>query len=456
MIQQWDVIVIGAGPGGLAAATSARKNGAKKVLIIERESVVGGVLNQCIHDGFGLIRYKKQLSGPEYAALAKLEAIESGVEIRTGLMVVNITQTHEIQAIGPNGIEFFSAKAIVLATGCRERTRGAIMTPGSRPAGVFTAGVAQNLINIRNIMVGKKIVIVGSGDIGLIMARRLYLEGAKVLCVVELLTEPCGLARNISQCLYDYNIPLYLGYIVTNIIGKRRVEGVEISAVDKDKQIIPNTNKKIECDTVIFSVGLIPENEIALSAGVMLNGSNGIKTDEYLQSNISGVFSCGNCRSVMDLADFVSEQGTVAGKNAAFFIQQKKLEQWQNKTNIIFKKGLPEKNSFTCSFCPRGCQINIKDGDINGNKCKRGKLFVEQEMKDPKRILTTTVKVLSGSTPLVGVRSNRPISLSNVMNIINILKTKQVTAPIHFGEVLFANCAGVDFIAENEVSVKNE
>ena len=452
MTEYRDIIVIGAGPGGLAAAAAAKQNGADKVLLIERESTIGGILNQCIHDGFGLIRYNSQLSGPEYAVRAGQEAINSGVEIRTGLIVVSISPALEVQAIGTNGIEVFCAKAIVLATGCRERTRGAVMIPGSRPAGLFTAGVAQNLINTKNIMIGNKIVIIGSGDIGLIMARRLTLEGAKVLGVVELLPNPCGLARNISQCLYDYDIPLYLSYTVTNIIGKKRVTGIEIAKINAEKQIIPETKKIIKCDTVVFSIGLIPENEIALTAGVKLNPTNGIITDEYLQTNIPGIFSCGNCRTVMDLADFVSEQGSLAGKNAVLFARQETMEKWKQTTFSSMKKGLPEKNTITCIFCPQGCQITIHSNTIVGNKCERGKKYAMQEITDPQRILTTTIKVNCGDKPLAGIRSNQPISLSKLKIFMKKLKNKEIYAPIKSGDIVLSDIDGISFIAENSVS----
>ena len=453
MIHHWDIVVIGAGPGGLAAAASAKKNGIEKVLLIEREEEAGGILNQCIHDGFGLIKYKKQLSGPEYAWLSMQEAIEAGVEIKTGLMVLNITPNHEIRAINRNGIETYKAKAIILATGCRERTRGAIMTPGARPAGVFTAGVAQNLINNRNIMVGRRIVIVGSGDIGLIMARRLTLEGATVLGVIELLPQPCGLARNISQCLYDYNIPLHLSCAVINIFGKKRVTGVEIAAVDKNMQPIPGSEKLIDCDTIIYSVGLIPENEIALTAGVMLKTNNGIETDEYLQSNVPGIFSCGNCRTVMDLADFVSQQGVVAGENAALYIHNRPMIPWKESTSSLFKKGLPEKNTITCSLCPRGCQLAISKNIILGYHCERGRCYAEQELKDPQRIITTTVKVDCGNKTLVGIRSDRPVSLSNIKEFLVIIKNIKIKAPIHIGDKVIKNVNGVNFIAESNINL---
>lgn len=446
-----DIIVIGAGPGGLAAAASARQNGAKTVLLIERESSTGGILNQCIHDGFGLIRYNSQLSGPEYAARAGKEAIDAGVEVRTGLIVVSISPDLIVHAIGPKGIEIFCTKAIVLATGCRERTRGAVMIPGSRPAGLFTAGVAQNLINTKNIMIGKKIIIIGSGDIGLIMARRLTLEGAQVLGVVELLPTPCGLARNISQCLYDYNIPLYLSYTVTNILGKKRVSGIEISKIDSNKQIISGTNKLINCDTIVFSIGLIPENEIALTAGVKLNPSNGVMTNEFLQTNIPGIFSCGNCRAVMDLADFVSEQGSLAGKNAVLYSHRKSMERWEQKSFSSMKKGLPEKNTITCIFCPQGCQISINNNIITGNKCDRGKKYALQEMADPKRILTTTARVNFGDKPLVGIRSNQPISLSKIKMIMEKIKCIELCAPIKSGEIVLSDIDGIDFIAESNI-----
>ena len=315
-MMKYDVVVIGGGPAGLAAAQEAKKAGAERVLVLERDSRAGGILNQCIHDGFGLIHYRKTLTGPEYAMRAIREAEEAGVTIKTDSMVTGMTSDRIVTAVCRDGYHRYEAGAVVLATGCRERTRGALAIPGSRPAGVFTAGVVQNLVNVKNMMIGKRVVILGSGDIGLIMARRLTLEGAKVLAVVELMHNSGGLQRNISQCLYDFGIPLYTGHTVSNIIGEKKLSAVEITKVDEQLRPIPDSTFTIDCDALVLSVGLIPENEVGRSAGVALDERNGAITDEFMQTSVPGVFACGNCHGVMDLVDFVSAQGETCQRDS--------------------------------------------------------------------------------------------------------------------------------------------
>ncbi len=334
-----DLIIVGAGPAGLAAAIEAKKRGLKDILVLERESVAGGILNQCIHDGFGLIKFNEALTGPEYAKRYIDEAIKASVEIITNVMVQDISSDKVVTTISPDGIRIYKSKAVILAMGCRERTRGAICIPGTRPAGVFTAGVAQNLVNIRNVMVGKNVVILGSGDIGLIMARRLTLEGARVLAVVEKLPYSSGLQRNITQCLEDFNIPLLLSHTVTNIEGKERVTGVTISKVDEKGNIIRGTSKKFNCDTLILSVGLIPENEVSINAGVVIDETTGgAKVDENLQTSIPGIFACGNVLQVHDLVDYVSAEGELAAKSAVNYINEKNVT-GPDETKISVKAG---------------------------------------------------------------------------------------------------------------------
>lgn len=423
-MQYFDVVIVGAGPGGLAAAKGAKDAGAESVLLLEREAETGGILKQCIHDGFGLIRYNKQLTGPEYARKALEELSGKDITIKTGYIVTKIEkQTNQtiVTTISPEGLEKFQAGSVVLAMGCRERTRGNIQIPGTRPAGVFTAGVVQNLVNTKNIMVGKKVVILGSGDVGLIIARRLTLEGAKVLAVSEVMSQPTGLARNISQCLDDFGIPLYLSHTISKIYGKDRVTGVDIAKVNDCKNPIPGTEIHFDCDTLVLSVGLIPENEVSETAGVKLNRLNGPETDQFLQTSVKGIFSCGNSRKVMDLADYVSMQGELAGQNAAKFVQNRQLEPWpEDKTNAM-KKGLPEKNCITCVLCPNSCTIRVlEDGETTeGNRCKRGHAFALQEMKDPERFVTTTVKVNDKDNPLVPVRSDRAVKLAEIKDVVS-------------------------------------
>ena len=419
-----DVLVIGAGSGGLAAAKAAREHGAGSVVVLERNAYAGGILRQCIHDGFGLIRYGKILTGPEYAYKAYHEALRSGAEVLLGRHVANITPNKVVTSYSKGGIEAYKAGAIVLATGCRERTRGAISIPGSRPAGIYTAGVAQRLINCQNILIGKRVVILGSGDIGMIMARRLKLEGISVVAVVEAMARPSGLARNVSQCLYDYGIPLYVNTTVTEIIGKKRVEAVRIASVDERMNPIQGTESVLECDTLVLSVGLIPENEVALTCGVRVNDDNSVVTDGFLQTSVRGVFSCGNSRHIMDLADYVSEQGETAGGNAAKYILGQPLDSWDESRTSCMKKGFPEDNTVTCTICPSGCQIgwNRVNDTFTGNRCPRGKLFARQEMTDPVRTVTTTVRIHNSDIEtLVPVRSIKPVPKDEVINVVRSL-----------------------------------
>lgn len=322
----YDVAVIGGGPAGLAAALEAYKTGAK-VAILERNEELGGILNQCIHSGFGLQYFRSELTGPEYAEKFIEMVNDADIDVFLNTMVINLSTDKNIIAFNKNGLMQINAKAVVLAMGCRERPRGAIMTPGFRPSGIFTAGQAQRYINIENLKPGNKAVILGSGDIGLIMARRLTLEGIKVVGVYEIMPYPNGLYRNIKHCLEDFNIPLHLSMTVTNIYGKKRLEAVEVAKVDSNGEPINGTEERIECDTLLLSVGLIPENELSLNAGVILNDTtNGPIVSDKLETNIPGIFACGNVLHVHDLVDNVTKEAEFAGKNAALFAQNGKID----------------------------------------------------------------------------------------------------------------------------------
>lgn len=317
-----DLVIIGGGPAGMCAAVSAYKAGVKDILVLERDKSLGGILQQCIHNGFGLHRFKEELTGPEYAYKCEEELRKLPVEIQCETIVTEISKDKVITAMSKkNGVEKIEAGAIILAMGCRERPRGALNIPGTRPSGIFSAGTAQKYVNMMGYMPGKEVVILGSGDIGLIMARRMTLEGAKVHAVCEVMPYSGGLERNIQQCLRDFDIPLMLSHTVTDIHGTDRITGVTISKVDNRMQPIEGTEKYIACDTLLLSVGLIPENELAKSADVELSGiTKGAIVDQDRQTNIEGIFACGNVLHVHDLADFVSEEAEIAGAKAAEYL----------------------------------------------------------------------------------------------------------------------------------------
>lgn len=318
----YDLIVVGGGPAGLAAACAAWDNGLRKILIVERDQELGGILNQCIHNGFGLHYFKEELTGPEYAGRFIQLLGQTGVEVRLDAMALEVTPEREVHMVSKQeGYRVEQARSIVLAMGCRERTRGAIGIPGSRPAGVYTAGAAQRYVNMEGWMPGRRVVILGSGDIGLIMARRMTLEGAEVLACVEVMPYSGGLNRNIVQCLHDYGIPLYLSHTVTDIRGERRVEQVVVSQVDERRNPVPGTEMVFDCDTLLLSVGLIPENELTRQAGIEMDRrTSGAVVYENMETSIPGVFACGNVCHVHDLVDFVTAESQRAGAAAARYV----------------------------------------------------------------------------------------------------------------------------------------
>ncbi len=381
-----DLVIIGGGPAGMSAAVAAYDAGVRDLVILERESSLGGILKQCIHNGFGLHRFKEELTGPEYAYRYELQVRERNIPFKTGTMVLDISPDKIVTAMNSeDGIFTIEAKTIILAMGCRERPKGALNIAGRRPAGIFTAGTAQKFVNMNGYMPGNKVVILGSGDIGLIMARRMTLEGAKVEAVCELMPYSGGLARNIEQCLNDFSIPLMLSHTVVEIHGKDRVEGVTIAKVDENRRPIPETRKYIECDTLLLSVGLLPENELTKAAGISLDRiTNGAVVDQNRQTDIEGVYSCGNVLHVHDLVDFVSEEAEIAGRAAAEFLNGKRGGGCDVKltTDGKVRYTVPQKISsadekvtvyFRVADVYRDIRIIVRDGEnilINKKKIK--------------------------------------------------------------------------------------
>lgn len=367
----YDIVIVGGGPAGLAAALSAKEHGVQSILVLERDKELGGILNQCIHNGFGLHTFQEELTGPEYAQRFIEKLKEAKIAYKLNTMVMDISSDKLVTAMNrEEGILRIQAKAVILAMGCRERSRGALNIPGYRPAGVYSAGTAQRLVNMEGVLPGREVVILGSGDIGLIMARRMTLEGAKVQVVAELLPYSGGLKRNIVQCLDDFGIPLKLSHTVVDIQGKDRVQGVTIAQVDENKKPIPGTEEHYTCDTLLLSCGLIPENELSQELGVLMNPvTNGPQVDEGLETSVEGVFACGNVLHVHDLVDFVSKEAQAAGKHAAIYVRDGAERHREQKIPILAENGV--RYTVPCAIHPERMEetqtVRFRVGDVYKN-----------------------------------------------------------------------------------------
>ncbi len=471
MNKKKELVIIGGGPAGLAAALAAYEKGIRDILILERDKELGGILNQCIHNGFGLHTFKEELTGPEYAARYVDMVAARQIPSLLHTMVVDVQSGNPCVVTAMNkdmGLFRIEADAVVLAMGCRERSRGAMNIPGYRPAGIYSAGTAQRYVNIEGRMPGREVVILGSGDIGLIMARRMALQGAKVKMVAEIMPYSGGLRRNIVQCLDDYGIPLKLSHTVTQIHGKERAEGVTVSRVDEDLKPIAGTEEFVRCDTVLLSCGLIPENELTLDAGAEMDDvTQGPVVNGRLETTARGIFACGNVLHVHDLVDHVSEEAACAGTFAAEYIL-KGQESWgeavrpkiPQKTKCTLPEGRDAGSQLICIGCPVGCLITVKrnqDGslDITGNTCKKGEAYARSEMTAPVRTVTSVIRVNGGEGKVIPVKTAQEVPKGKIADCMKEIRQRMVQAPVKVGDVLIENIAGtgIDVVATGNMGI---
>ena len=449
-MQKAEIVIIGGGPAGMSAAVAAYDAGARDILILEREEQLGGILEQCIHNGFGLHRFREELTGPEYGERYARMVEARGIRVMVDTMVIDLTADRVVTAVNrTEGYFQVKAGAVILAMGCRERPRGALNIPGTRPSGIFTAGTAQKFVNMKGYLPGNEVVILGSGDIGLIMARRMTLEGSRVKAVLEIMEDSGGLTRNIVQCLQDYHIPLKLRHTVVEIHGKERLTGVTIARVDDNLKPIPGTEEEIPCDTLLLSVGLIPENELSKKAGISIDPrTRGPVVDLYRQTTAPGIFACGNVVKVHELVDFVSEEGALAGKSAAHFVlsPETAMEEPEAIGTAVQQKGVKnlksgEMPAVICTVCPMGCKVTVEDGETtSGNRCSRGRFYALQEMTAPKRTLTTTV--MSSDGRLVPVKTDVPIPREKIFCCMKEINSTTLLLPIEVGTIIIEDIGG--------------
>ena len=453
-----DLVIIGGGPAGMAAALAAYEKGVTDILILERDQELGGILNQCIHNGFGLHTFKEELTGPEYAARYIERVKEKKIPHLLNTMVVDIqggAPCHVTAMNKEQGMFQIEAKAVILAMGCRERSRGALSIPGYRPAGIYSAGTAQRYVNIEGRMPGREIVVLGSGDIGLIMARRMTLQGARVKLVAEIMPYSGGLKRNIVQCLDDFGIPLKLSHTVTEIHGKDRVEGVTVSKVDENLKPIPGSGEYVACDTLLLSCGLIPENELSQGAGARMDDvTQGPVVNARLETTVRGIFACGNVLHVHDLVDNVSKESAEAGAFAADYIlhgEQEWGEAVRPKIPAKSKCAPPAdrdaESQLICIGCPVGCLITAKKGEdgsllITGNTCKKGEEYARNEMTAPVRTVTSIIRLASRNGKVVPVKTETEIPKEKIGECMKVIKAASAFAPIAVGDVMIADVAG--------------